>query len=64
MSHGGAIYLTLNSTFSILSHTTVCWEDNHATFGGAIYVADVKPLDLLHAPRLLHSYKEKSASFT
>ena len=44
VSQGGAIYLTLNSTFSILPHTTVCWENNHATLGGAIYVSDVNPL--------------------
>ena len=25
VSHGGAIYLALNSTFSLLPHTTVCW---------------------------------------
>ena len=43
-SHGGAIYLALNSTFSILPHTTVCWENNHATLGGAIYVSDIYPL--------------------
>ena len=43
-SHGGAIYLALNSTFSILPNTTVCWENNHATLGGAIYVSDVNPL--------------------
>ena len=42
--HGGAIYLALNSTFSILPHTTVCWENNRATLGGAIYVSDVNPL--------------------
>ena len=44
VSHGGAIYLALNSTFSILPHTTVHWENNHATLGGAIYVSDVNPL--------------------
>ena len=43
-SHGGAIYLALNSTFSLLPHTTVCWENNHATLGGAIYVSDINPL--------------------
>ena len=43
-SHGGAIYLALNSTFSLLPHTTVCWENNHATLGGAIYVSDTNPL--------------------
>ena len=44
VSRGGAIYLALNSTFSILPHTTVCWENNHATLGGAIYISDINPL--------------------
>ena len=44
VSHGGAIYLALNSTFSLLPHTTVCWVNNHATLGGAIYVSDTNPL--------------------
>ena len=44
VSHGGAIYLALNSTFSLLPHTTVCWENNHATLGGAIYVSDINSL--------------------
>ena len=43
-SHGGALYLALNSTLSILPHTTVYWENNHAGLGGAIYVDDVNPL--------------------
>ena len=40
---GGAMYLSIRSTFAILPHTTVCWENNQATLGGAIYVADVNP---------------------
>ena len=44
VSHGGAIYLALNSTFFLLPHTIVCWENNHATLGGAIYVSDINPL--------------------
>ena len=44
VSHGSAIYLALNSTFSLLPHTTVCWENNYATLGGAIYVSDTNPL--------------------
>ena len=27
-NHGGAIYLSVGSAFSILPHTTVCWENN------------------------------------
>ena len=36
---GGGLYL-VNSTLSILSNTTVYWEHNHASLGGAIYVDD------------------------
>ena len=34
----------LNSTFSILPNSTVYWANNHATYGGAIYVFDASPL--------------------
>ena len=37
-SQGGALYLAISSTFFIVPNTTMCWENNHATFGGAIYV--------------------------
>ena len=37
------MYLAIRSTFSILPNATVCWENNHATLGGAIYVSDVNP---------------------
>ena len=36
---GGGVYL-LNSTLSILSNTTVYWENNCAYLGGAIFVND------------------------
>ena len=39
---GGGLYVGIKSTFSILPNTTVYWENNHATLGGAIYVKDVK----------------------
>ena len=39
-SCGGAMYLSVSSAFSILPHTTVHWENNHAYLGGAIYVSD------------------------
>ena len=42
-SHGGALYLYISSTLSVLSHTTVCWENNHADLGGAIFVNDDNP---------------------
>ena len=41
---GGAMYLSIRSTFSILPHTTVHWEDNHANLGGALFVFGVNPL--------------------
>ena len=40
---GGGVYLGVNSTFSILPNTTVVWENNHASFGGAIYVDEHNP---------------------
>ena len=43
VSQGGAICLAIRSTFSTLPNPTVCWENNHATFGGTIYVSDVNP---------------------
>ena len=36
---GGGVYL-YSSTVSILSNTTVYWENNHANLGGAIFVDD------------------------
>ena len=43
-SRGGAMYLFISATFSTLPHTTVHWENNYATLGGAIYVSDINPL--------------------
>ena len=37
---GGGMFIEARSTFSILPNTTVYWENNHATWGGAIYVED------------------------
>ena len=37
VSNGGGMYL-YNSTFSIMPNTTIYWENNSASFGGAIYV--------------------------
>ena len=42
-SRGGALYLAFNSHFSILPNTTICWMNNHAKLGGAIYVFNVYP---------------------
>ena len=41
---GGGVYVGIQCTFSILRNTTVYWENNHATLGGAIYVEDASPL--------------------
>ena len=43
-SHGGGIYMGRKSTFSILPNKTVYWENNHASFGGGIYVRDASPI--------------------
>ena len=40
---GGGVFMGLKSTFSMLPNTTVYWENNHASLGGAIYVTDVNP---------------------
>ena len=37
---GGGVYMGIRCTFSILPNTTVYWENNQATLGGAIYVDD------------------------
>ena len=41
---GGGVFIDLKTTLSILPNTTVYWENNHATRGGAIYVSDASPL--------------------
>ena len=38
------MYLGFRSTFSILPNTSVYWENNHASLGGAIYVYDNIPI--------------------
>ena len=38
------MYLGFKSTFSILPNTSVYWENNHASLGGAIYVYDNIPI--------------------
>ena len=37
-SRGGAVYLGISSTFFVLPHTIMWWENNYANSGGAIYV--------------------------
>ena len=44
VNKGGAIHLTFSSIFSLMPNTVVCWENNRANLGGAIYVFDINPL--------------------
>ena len=37
------MYLAIGSIFFILPHTIVCWENNHANLGGAVYVVTGNP---------------------
>ena len=59
-AYGGGVYLGLKSTFSILPNTTVYWENNHATFGGAIYIIDSSRLSYC---TLLATYVPKAECF-
>ena len=43
-SRGGAMYLASSSTLSVFPDTTVCWENNFANLGGAIYILNSNPL--------------------
>ena len=49
---GGGVYFGLKSTLSILPNTTVYWENNHASFGGAIYVFDASPASYCYRTKL------------
>ena len=42
-SRGGAMHLAITSTVFIFPDTTVCWQNNHAHLGGAIYVFNANP---------------------
>ena len=42
--YGSGVCIRLKCTFSILPNTTVYWENNHASLGGAIYVHDASPI--------------------
>ena len=53
ISYGGGMYLS-NSIISIMPDTTVYWENNSASLGGAIYVQDqTNPLS--YCPRIKNS---------
>ena len=43
-SHGGAIHLAFISVIFLMPNTTVYWEKNHASLGGAFYVFEANPL--------------------
>ena len=55
---GGGLYIGFRSTLSILPNTTVYLENNNATYGGAICVADVSPISYC-APLALYVPKEE-----
>ena len=42
----------LNSTFAIFPNSTVHWANNHATYGGAIYILDASPLSYCDGTRV------------
>ena len=44
-SRGGAMHLAIGSTSFILPNTTICWENNYANLGGAIYVLTDDPFN-------------------
>ena len=56
---GGGVFMGLKSTFSILRNAIVYWENNNATFGGAIFVADASPFSYCAQEVALYVPKEK-----
>ena len=56
---GDGVYLGFKSTFSILPNTSVYWENNHASLGGAIYVYDNIPISYCPSTR----YSSTSESY-
>ena len=48
---GGGVYMGFKSIFSILPNTSVYWENNHASLGGAIYVYDNIPISYCPSTR-------------
>ena len=43
-TYGGGMFMMPNTSLLIFPNTTIYWVNNHATFGGAIYVADATEL--------------------
>ena len=62
-SHGGAMYLGIASNFSVLPHTTVHWENNHATLGGAIYVLNANPFIYCTGTRIFRYIQREECFF-
>ena len=56
IAYGGGVYMGVKGTWSILPDTTVFWNNNHATYGGAIYVTDVSPVSYC-ASVTIHTYQ-------
>ena len=64
--YGGGVSIVLKSILSILPNTTVYWENNHAVFGGGIYVSDDSPISyctLLPEFLPFHTYMPKEKCF-
>ena len=62
--YGGGLCLEQRSTFSILPHALVYWENNHAAvFGGAIYFSDYNPFSYCVSSDDLSSYMAKEECF-
>ena len=57
-TYGGGLYMAQKTALSILPNTTVYWEKNHASYGGAIFVRDAIPLSYC-----IHIYQKKIAFF-
>ena len=60
IAYGGGVYVGVKGTLSILPDTTVFWNNNHATYGGAIYVTDVSPVSYC-ASVATYTYQKKTA---
>ena len=58
---GGAMYLATSSTLFLMPNTTVCFENNHANLGAAIYVSDVNAL--IYCSPIARIYNRNNAYF-
>ena len=60
---GGGVYVGLKSTLVFLPNTTVFWEKNHATLGGAIYVDDISTLSYCYRSSIASYIPKKQCLF-